>query len=306
MNVNAFRRLPLFFGSLAFCAASLVSCSHHRAPAPEPKRVVEKRVSISFPVAPPEKSTVEMMQQEISEEREDGRIEEIRRDRVKQRFSLPPVDSVAPLSSETVEIGGKTYTIPAPWAGKKLEPPVFTRDSLVKLPVACVYGGRDVYVKREVRGPLVAMIDAAAVVGVSLLIETAYRDVETQKGIFLRKFREGRTWGDVVRYVAPPGYSEHMLGLAVDFYPSGWKFASTEGYRWLKEHGEEYGFVESYPREPLAGHAKIAWEAWHWLYTGEKKKMFPVVKEPLPVSVDKAVIEEQADGERFFPEAPGR
>ena len=74
---------------------------------------------------------------------------------------------------------------------------------------------------------------------------------------------EGRTWEDLVRYVAPPGYSEHMLGVVVDLYPSNWRFASTPEYQWLKENASTYHFVESYPEINPEG---FPWEAWHWKY----------------------------------------
>jgi len=89
----------------------------------------------------------------------------------------------------------------------------------------------------------------------------------------------GRTWDDLVRYVAPPGYSEHMLGIAVDLYPSNWRFAATPAYAWLKEHAAEYHFVESYPEFNLES---FPWEAWHWKYVKpEEMQEVPMKEAPL-------------------------
>jgi D-alanyl-D-alanine carboxypeptidase len=105
------------------------------------------------------------------------------------------------------------------------------------------------------------MIRAAEDDGVLLLVQSSYRSVRYQKKIFQRLFAKGRTYEDVVRYVAPPGYSEHSLGTVVDFYPSNWKFASTAQYQWLRNNGEKYHFSESYPEN---NKEMMPWEAWHW------------------------------------------
>ena len=74
---------------------------------------------------------------------------------------------------------------------------------------------------------------------------------------------EGRDFEDIIRYVAPPGYSNHMLGTAVDFSPSNWRFADTKQYLWLQENGHTFGFEEIYSE---TNRLKMPWEAWHWQY----------------------------------------
>jgi D-alanyl-D-alanine carboxypeptidase len=75
---------------------------------------------------------------------------------------------------------------------------------------------------------------------------------------------EGREFDDIVRYVAPPGYSEHMLGTAVDFSPSNWRFADTDQHRWLLENAHRFGFENTYPE---ISETNMPWEAWHWNHT---------------------------------------
>ncbi len=87
---------------------------------------------------------------------------------------------------ETVEIGGKVYRIPDVWRGWKVAAPSFSRSSLQRLPAPYVYGKKEVYVKKEALKPLLAMMDAAALAGIQLQVETAYRDIDAQKKIFLR------------------------------------------------------------------------------------------------------------------------
>lgn len=275
MNVDKFSYLTfsLFFLIL------IASCVSHPSPPKLKREMVKERVVVSFPVVPQDDS--ETIDEEFCPACKEERIPHLYRVRAKKVFPagsyrLSPQSPSSEESSETIEIGGKTYVVPPPWAGRKIAPPVFSLDSFAKIPVQYVHGAREVYVKKEVLEPLLSMLIAASFDGVVLKIESAYRDVKAQEKIFLRKFREGRDWEDVVRYVAPPGYSEHMLGLAIDFYPSGWKFASTDGYHWLKEYGKEYGFIESYPKYPRPGHMKMAWEAWHWCYVGAKAGEIPI------------------------------
>lgn len=69
---------------------------------------------------------------------------------------------------------------------------------------------------------------------------------------------------------APPGYSEHQLGLAIDVFE-----ASTEsdilGNRqkktyidWIKKYGHLYGWHQSYQKGPAIDGYDI--EPWHWRY----------------------------------------
>ena len=57
-----------------------------------------------------------------------------------------------------------------------------------------------------------------------------------------------------------------MLGTALDFFPSNWKFADTEQYLWLQENAKEFGFEETYSKN---NRFLMPWEAWHWNYVGE-------------------------------------
>jgi LAS superfamily LD-carboxypeptidase LdcB len=166
---------------------------------------------------------------------------------------------------ETVVIDGQTYSIPAPWRGHSLRAPEFEYTDFRRIPETYTHEGSEIYILRSAHQPLVSMLEAAAGEGIPLRVESAYRSERYQKRIFRRMLDEGRTFADIVRYVAPPGYSEHMLGTAVDFFPSDWQFAATPAYTWLRENAHRFGFEETYSRDnPLA----MPWEAWHWNFTG--------------------------------------
>ena len=167
---------------------------------------------------------------------------------------------------EAMTLNGKTYTIPPPWKGNKLTAPEFDYLDFRLIPVEYTHNSSKIYILATAHQSLVALLQAAEKEGVFLKVESGYRSETYQASIFKRMLAEGRTFDNIVRYVAPPGYSQHMLGTAVDFFPSRWWFADKVCYTWLKENGRRFGFEETYSQyNPM----KIPWEPWHWNFNGE-------------------------------------
>ena len=125
-----------------------------------------------------------------------------------------------------------------------------------------------------------AMQAAAKLDGVSLILQSGYRSVEYQQGLFDQQvekmIKTGKSEEEALaaaqKVVAKPGYSEHNTGYAADILTDSYRvmdsgFAKTDAYTWLTEHAAEYGFIERYPRdgEPITG---IIFEPWHWRYVG--------------------------------------
>jgi zinc D-Ala-D-Ala carboxypeptidase len=72
----------------------------------------------------------------------------------------------------------------------------------------------------------------------------------------------------VLRINAPPGYSEHHTGRAVDLGTAGCAaldqaFAQTPAFAWLQRHAQRFGFYLSYPRDNAEGYL---YEPWHWCF----------------------------------------
>jgi D-alanyl-D-alanine carboxypeptidase len=63
---------------------------------------------------------------------------------------------------------------------------------------------------------------------------------------------------------APPGFSEHQLGTAVDLNV---KFLSPE-WTWLVNNAHLFGFVLSYPPNQTT-RTGYAFEPWHWRFVGK-------------------------------------
>lgn len=111
--------------------------------------------------------------------------------------------------------------------------------------------------------------------GVQLLSISGYRSYDKQKGIYQRKLRSvKKNVAKAQEYVAPPGASEHQLGVAMDV---GQKhkvnlevsFAKTEGAKWCRENCWRFGFILRYdePWEKVTGYK---YEPWHFRYVGKE------------------------------------
>lgn len=101
---------------------------------------------------------------------------------------------------------------------------------------------------------------------VTLLLVSAFRSLEYQRQIFERKIAAGQPLESILKVNAPPGYSEHHTGRAVDLTTPGCaplseEFEMTAAFDWLVRNGHRFGFAMTYPRENPFG---IAYEPWHW------------------------------------------
>jgi zinc D-Ala-D-Ala carboxypeptidase len=112
------------------------------------------------------------------------------------------------------------------------------------------------------------MREAAAEDGIELTIVSAFRSVTYQRGIIQRKLDAGQTPEQILAVSAPPGYSEHHTGRALDLTTPGSPvleegFADTDAFRWLEQHACRFGFVLSYPPDNPHG---FTYEPWHWAW----------------------------------------
>lgn len=165
--------------------------------------------------------------------------------------------------TETVTIDSREFDIPPLWQGKKIYPAPDTASRLKRVPKRFVVNNGQIYLRTDACNAFIEMAESAEADGVPLLIDSGYRSTWYQKKIYQRKMERGKTFEEIAKSVAPPGYSQHSLGCAADFSPSNWQFAGTEMYRWLQEHGGRFGFVETYPKNNPGGEP---WEASHWCY----------------------------------------
>lgn len=130
------------------------------------------------------------------------------------------------------------------------------------------YGDEVFHVHESVAMPLWTLIEAAENQGVTLKINSTYRDSETQEALFSQKVtdieNEGYTFEEATekakQEVAMPEFSEHQTGLAIDF-------GDVTTYDWLREHAHHYGFILRYP-EDKTHITHVMYEPWHFRYVG--------------------------------------
>jgi D-alanyl-D-alanine carboxypeptidase len=109
---------------------------------------------------------------------------------------------------------------------------------------------------------------AALVDGETLLIVSAFRTVARQAEIVRGKLQAGASIEEILAVCAPPGYSEHHTGRAVDLSTPGARpleieFANSSAFRWLHRNATRFAFALSYPQDNPYGYQ---YEPWHWCH----------------------------------------
>lgn len=167
---------------------------------------------------------------------------------------------------------------PPPVAGLNVRPSIDGR-LLGHFPYAEVEPGELVPVAAGIELQLDAanafrsMRNAAALDGVSLELLSGFRSIALQKHLFFDvKSERNQTARQRARVSAPPGYSEHATGYAVDIgdgYDPASNLASsfdqTTAFQWLQANAARFQFTLSFPKGNAQG---VNYEPWHWRYEG--------------------------------------
>ncbi|MEL6777390.1 MAG: M15 family metallopeptidase [Cyanobacteria bacterium J06597_16] len=122
------------------------------------------------------------------------------------------------------------------------------------------------------------MIAKAKSEGVQLGIVSGFRTIEDQDYLYFDvKAERGESAKTRAEVSAPPGYSEHHTGYAVDFIDESKpdthverSFETTPAYKWLQKNAAFYSFELSFPDEPTS---KVGYEPWHWRYIGNRESL---------------------------------
>lgn len=123
-----------------------------------------------------------------------------------------------------------------------------------------------------------ALQQAAAADGVDLRLLSGYRSHALQKSIFFDvKSERNQTASERAKVSAPPGYSEHSTGFAMDLGDGdapgtnlSQSFETTRAFRWLQDHAASYHFVLSFPPANPQG---VSYEPWHWRFEGSAEAL---------------------------------
>jgi len=132
----------------------------------------------------------------------------------------------------------------------------------------------------DMRDSLLKMREEAKKDGIYLVFLSGYRSVNLQNDIFysLKSIRNQEA-SERARVSAPPGYSEHSTGFAIDIGDATQRetdfeteFENTDAFRWLIKHAAKFHFKLSFSKN----NKYIDYEPWHWRYEGsiEALKVF--------------------------------
>ena len=132
----------------------------------------------------------------------------------------------------------------------------------------------------DMRDSLLKMREEAKKDGIHLVFLSGYRSINLQNEIFysLKSIRNQEA-SERARVSAPPGYSEHSTGFAIDIGDATRRetdfqteFEKTDAFRWLKNNATNFHFKLSFNKN----NKYIDYEPWHWRYEGsiEALKVF--------------------------------
>jgi len=133
-------------------------------------------------------------------------------------------------------------------------------------------GGRDHLLVPSAAEAWRSLKAAALVDGIDIFIVSAFRSVGRQFEVVRRKLETGVSIEEALTVCAPPGFSEHHTGRAVDLSTPGSRaleieFDQTPAYSWLTKRAADFGYYLSYP---LANPCGYQYEPWHWCFQETK------------------------------------
>ncbi len=140
----------------------------------------------------------------------------------------------------------------------------------------------NIEVHMDMRDSLLKMREEARKDGIYLVFLSGFRSINLQNDIFysLKSIRNQEA-AERARVSAPPGYSEHSTGFAIDIGDATQRetdfeteFENTNAFTWLKKNAAKFHFKLSFNRD----NKFIDYEPWHWRYEGsiEALKVFEI------------------------------
>lgn len=164
------------------------------------------------------------------------------------------------------------------------------------------YADREgLYLRRDAYEAFLKMQAAAEAAGFKLVIRSATRNFDYQKGIWERKWTGAAlSSGEnaakaypkpkdralhILRYSSMPGTSRHHWGTDIDFnsFDNAY-FEQGEGlrlYEWLTENGPKFGFCQPYTAKGAERPYGYNEEKWHWSYLPISRRLTELAREAL-------------------------
>ncbi|MGA7954231.1 MAG: M15 family metallopeptidase [Gloeobacterales cyanobacterium] len=148
---------------------------------------------------------------------------------------------------------------------------------LSSLTVVSKTKGKVVMLRVAAAEKFLEMQRAAARDGVDLVAVSGFRDKAYQQGLFDRNLGKMGQAIEVTKVSAPPGYSEHHTGYALDIGDGRQPethventFEQTRAFEWLQSNAGRFGFEMSFPKDNKQG---VSYEPWHWRFIGDPESL---------------------------------
>ena len=145
--------------------------------------------------------------------------------------------------------------------------------------LVAIAGDDKIKLRRPAAEAFEQMVAAARADGVSLIPVSGFRSVADQEYVFFQgKAQQGESTTQRAEVSAPPGYSEHHTGYAVDLADGArpetelltQSFDTTPAFQWLKENAGRFNFEMSFPKDNPQG---VSYEPWHWRFVGDRNSL---------------------------------
>lgn len=135
--------------------------------------------------------------------------------------------------------------------------------------------GSGIKVRRSTAQAFNKMVLAAENDGVNIVTLSGFRSVSTQNQLFYGVARQrGQTPAQRATVSAPPGFSEHHTGYAIDVGDGNnsssnlsTSFEDTRASQWLRKNMSNFGFELSFPQNNIQN---INYEPWHIRFIGDE------------------------------------
>lgn len=132
--------------------------------------------------------------------------------------------------------------------------------------------------RRPAATAFIDMVNAARNDGVYIVPLSGFRSVEQQQYLFFGiKEEQAQRASERATVSAPPGYSEHHTGYAMDVGDADaprthleQSFENTKAFRWLQENAARYSFELSFEKDESS---EVSYEPWQWRYVGDRQSL---------------------------------
>jgi zinc D-Ala-D-Ala carboxypeptidase len=122
------------------------------------------------------------------------------------------------------------------------------------------------------------MANVAANQGIYFAPISGFRSLEDQQHVFFDvKAERKQNVSKRAEVSAPPGYSEHHTGYAIDLGDGAvpeahlsTSFENTPAFKWLETNASSFSFEMSFPKN---NRQKVSYEPWHWRFVGDKQSL---------------------------------